>query len=402
MKELIHEALAKNFDVRIAAQRVLEQQAQVGVTRAQSLPTLSAGGAYSAIGIPTNALGSKYPSTFHGGGFIADAAWNLDFWGLYRRQNEAERAKLLATEWGRRATLSSVVINVATSYIQLRTLDTKLEITRKTLDSRRESLRLVSRREQVGSATMSDVHQSEQLLYAAEAAQPGLEREIREQENSISLLLGRNPGPIPRDKKIILQPDPQEVPPGIPSQLLERRPDIQKAEAELIAANARIGVARAQFFPQISITGMGGTATNQMNKLFNSDASFWFGSASVSQPLFEGGKLRNNLRLAEATKQEMALAYQQSIASAFRDVSNALITYQKAKENRIALEKETTAADKSVQLARIRYDNGGSSYLEVLTNETNLFSAELSLANAQQQEALSLVQLYGALGGGWK
>ena len=402
MKVLIGEALAKNFDVRIAAQRVLEQQAQVGVTRAQSLPTLSAGGAYSAIGIPTNALGSKYPSTFHGGGFIADAAWNLDFWGLYRRQNEAERAKLLATEWGRRATLSSVVINVATSYIQLRTLDTKLEITRKTLDSRWESLRLVSRREQVGSATMSDVHQSEQLLYAAEAAQPDIERGIREQENSISLLLGRNPGPIPRDKKIILQPDPQEVPPGIPSQLLERRPDIQKAEAELIAANARIGVARAQFFPQISITGMGGTATNQMNKLFNSDASFWFGSASVSQPLFEGGKLRNNLRLAEATKQEMALAYQQSIASAFRDVSNALITYQKAKENRIALEKETTAADKSVQLARIRYDNGGSSYLEVLTNETNLFSAELSLANAQQQEALSLVQLYGALGGGWK
>jgi multidrug efflux system outer membrane protein len=402
MKELIDEALVKNFDVRIAAQRVLEQQAQVGITRSQSLPTLSAGGSYSAIGIPTEALGSEYPSTFHGGGLIGDAAWNLDFWGLYRRQNEAERAKLLATEWGRRATLSSVVINVAASYIQLRTLDAKLEITRKTLDSRRESLRLVSRREQVGSATMSDVHQAEQLLYAAEAAQPGLEREIREQENSISLLLGRNPGPIPRDKKIILQPDPQEVPPGIPSQLLERRPDIQKAEAELIAANARIGVARAQFFPQISITGMGGTATNQLNKLFSSDASFWFGSASLSQPLFEGGKLRNNLRLAEETKQEMVLAYQQSIASAFRDVSNALITYQKAKENRIALEKETTAAGKSVRLAHIRYDNGGSSYLEVLTSETNLFSAELSLANAQQQEALSLVQLYGALGGGWK
>jgi multidrug efflux system outer membrane protein len=183
---------------------------------------------------------------------------------------------------------------------------------------------------------------------------------------------------------------------------LERRPDIQKAEAELIAANARIGVARAQFFPQISITGMGGTATSQMNKLFNSDASFWFGSISASQPLFEGGKLRNNLRLAKETKQEMVLAYQQAISSAFRDVSNALIAYQKAKENRIALEKETTAADKSVQLAHIRYDNGGSSYIEVLTNETNLFSAELNLANAQQQEALSLVQLYGALGGGWK
>jgi multidrug efflux system outer membrane protein len=249
---------------------------------------------------------------------------------------------------------------------------------------------------------MSDVHQSEQLLYAAEAIQPNLERDIREQENSISLLLGRNPGPIPRSKKFIEQPDPQDVPPGIPSQLLERRPDIQKAEAELIAANARIGVARAQFFPQISITGMGGTATSQMNKLFNSDSTFWFWGIGVSQPLFEGGKLKNNLRMAEETKQEMVLAYRQAIASAFRDVSNALIAYQESKENRIAQEKETAAAEKSVQLARIRYDNGGSSYLEVLTNDTNLFSAELNLAGAQQQEALSLVQLYGALGGGWK
>jgi len=402
LKELIKEALAKNFDVRIAAQRVLEQQAQVGITRSQSLPSLSAGGAYSAIGIPTEALGNNYPSTFHGGGFTANAAWNLDFWGLYRRQTEAARAELLATEWGRRATLSSVVMNVAASYIQLRTLDTKLEITRKTLNSRRESLRLVSLREQVGSATMSDVHQSEQLLYAAEAVQPSLERDIRQQENSISLLLGRNPGPILRRKTSIEQPDPQDVPPGIPSQLLERRPDIERAEAQLIAANARIGVARAQFFPQISITGMGGTATSQLNKLFTADSSFWFGAVRLNQPLFAGGKLKNNLRLAEATKQEMVITYQQTIASAFRDVSNALITYQKSKENRIVQEKEATAADKSVRLAHIRYDNGRSSYLEVLSNETNLFSAELNLASAQQDEALSLVQLYGALGGGWR
>jgi multidrug efflux system outer membrane protein len=402
LKKLIDEALTKNFDVRIAAQRVLEQQAQVGITRSKSLPSLSAGGAYSAIGIPNEVLGDNYTTNFHGGGFLAAGSWNLDFWGLYRRQTEAQRAELLATQWGRRATLSSVVMNVASAYIQLRTLDEELEITRKTLDSRRESLRLVSRREQVGSATMSDVHQSEQLLYAAEAAVPGFERDSREQENSISLLLGRNPGPIPRSKRGIAQPNPQDLPPGIPSQLLERRPDIQKAEAELIAANARVGVARAQFFPQISITGIGGTATSQMNKLFNSDSSFWFGAVSVNQPLFEGGKLRNNLHLAEETKQEMVLSYQRTIASAFRDVSNALITYQKSKENRIALEKETIAVNKSVRLAHIRYDNGGSSYLEVLTNETNLFSAELNLANAQQQEALSLVQLYGALGGGWK
>lgn len=402
LKALIDEALAKNFDVRIAAQRVLEQQAQVGITRSQSLPSVDGGAAYSEVGIPSGLLGNNSSPHFHGGGFTAAAAWNLDFWGLYRRQNEADRAKLLATEWGHRATLSSVVINVAASYIQLRMLDEQLEITRRTLDSRRESLRLVSLREHIGAGSMVDVSQAEQLLAAAEAVLPNLETQIREQENNISLLLGRNPGPIPRGKKNAEQPHPEEIPAGIPSQLLERRPDIQKAEAQLIAANARIGVARAQFFPQVSITGLGGTATSQFNKLFNSDSSFWFGTVAVTQPLFEGGKLKNNLRLAEATEQEMVLVYQQAIASAFRDVSNALVNYQKSKQNRIAQEKERAAAEESVRLARIRYVNGRTSYLEVLTNDTNLFSAELTVADAQQQEALSLVQLYGALGGGWK
>ncbi len=266
LKALIAEALDKNYDVRIAAQRVLEQQAQVGVTRSQSLPSLNGGAAYSAIGLPSGLLGNSSSPQFNGGGFTASAAWNLDFWGLYRRQNEAERAQLLATEWGRRATLSSIVIQVATSYIQMRTLDAQLEITRGTLESRRESLRLVSLRERVGSTTMADVRQAEQLLYGAEAVLPDLERQIREQENNLSLLLGRNPGPIPRGKRNIEQPHPQEVPAGIPSELLERRPDIQRAEAQLIAANARIGVARAQFFPQMSITGLGGTATRSVQQ----------------------------------------------------------------------------------------------------------------------------------------
>jgi multidrug efflux system outer membrane protein len=402
LKALVAEAVVKNYDVRIAAQRVLEQQAQVGVTRSQSLPTLSGGAAYSAIGIPSGLLGNSSSPKYYGGGFTASAAWNLDFWGLYGRQNEAARAQLLATEWGRRAALSSVVINVAAAYIQLRALDAQLEITHATLDSRTESLRLVSLRERNGATTMADVHQAEQLLYAAEAVQPRLESEIREQENAICLLLGRNPGSIPRGKRNTEQPHPEDIPAGVPSQLLERRPDIQRAEAQLVAANAQIGVARAQFFPQISLTALGGTSTSQLNKLFTSGSSYWIANGMISQPIFSGGKLRNNLKLAEETQKEMVLTYQQTIAAAFRDVSNALITYQKTKEDRIAQEKQTIAAREAVKLARIRYENGRSDYLEVLTNDTNLFSAQLDLASIQEQEALSLVQLYSALGGGWQ
>jgi multidrug efflux system outer membrane protein len=402
LKTLIAEALTNNYDLRIAAARVLEQQAQVGIVRSQSLPTVSGGAAYSTIGIPTNALGPGSASTFHGGGLTAVAAWNLDFWGLYRRQTEAERANLLATEWGRRATVSAVVINVATSYIQLRSLDAELEIERKTLGSKQESLRLITLRENVGSATMTDVHQAQQLLDNTEAAIPGLERQTHQEENNISLLLGGDLGQISRGSKTLLLVDPQEIPPGIPSQLLERRPDIQAAEAKMIAANARIGVARAQFFPQVSITGMGGTATSQFDKLFNTDSRFWFGAISVTQPLFVGGKLKNNLRLAEETQKETALTYRQTIATAFKDVSNALIACYKSKESRVLQEKETKEAIDIRNLALARYSNGRTGYLEVLASDMKLYSEEMSLVNSRQQEALSLVQLYSALGGGWK
>jgi multidrug efflux system outer membrane protein len=407
LKALIAEALANNFDLRIAAERVLEQQARVGIVRSQSLPSVSGGAAYSAIGIPANALGAGSASTFHGGGLTAEAAWNLDFWGLYRRQTEAERANLLATEWGRRATVSTVVINITSAYIQLQTLDVDLEIVRKTLDARRESLRLITLRESVGSATMADVHQAQQLLDGTKAAIPGLERQMHQEENNISLLLGRDPGsvdrsPISPGSEALLLADPQEIPPGIPSQLLERRPDIQAAEAKMIAANARIGVARAQFFPQVSITGLGGTATSQFDKLFNTDSRFWFGAISITQPLFVGGKLKNNLHLAEETQKETAITYRQTIATAFKDVSNALIACQKSRESRVAQEEETTEAREVRNLALTRYSNGRTGYLEVLASDITLHSEEMSLANSRQQEALSLVQLYGALGGGWK
>jgi multidrug efflux system outer membrane protein len=254
---------------------------------------------------------------------------------------------------------------------------------------------------------MADVHQAQQLLDGTKAAIPGLERQMHQEENNISLLLGRDPGsvdrsPISPGSEALLLADPQEIPPGIPSQLLERRPDIQAAEAKMIAANARIGVARAQFFPQVSITGLGGTATSQFDKLFNTDSRFWFGAISITQPLFVGGKLKNNLHLAEETQKETAITYRQTIATAFKDVSNALIACQKSRESRVAQEEETTEAREVRNLALTRYSNGRTGYLEVLASDITLHSEEMSLANSRQQEALSLVQLYGALGGGWK
>jgi multidrug efflux system outer membrane protein len=225
---------------------------------------------------------------------------------------------------------------------------------------------------------------------------------MHQEENNLSLLLDRPPGPISRGTTALLLADPDEIPPGIPSELLERRPDIQKAEAKMIAANARIGVARAQFFPQVSITGMGGTATSQFDKLFNTDSRFWFGTVSVSQPLFTGGKLKNNLHLAEETQKETVIAYRQTIATAFRDVSNALIACRKSRENRMAREEEMAETKEIRNLALTRFNNGRTDYLEVLASDTALLSVEMSLADSRQQESLSLVQLYGSLGGGWK
>jgi len=402
LRTLVAEALASNLDLKIAVQRVLEESAQAGVLRSQMLPSASGGGAYSAIGIPANSLGNGTASTFHGGGITAAAAWNLDFWGLYRRQTEAGRANLLATEWGRRAVVNAVVCNVASTYIHLRSLDTQLEIAHKILNAKREILRLVVLRESVGTATMTDVHQAQQSLREADAMLPALERQIRQEENSLSLLLGRNPGPIARGAETAMLADAEEIPPGLPSELLERRPDIQEAEAKMMAANARIGVAKAQFFPQVSITGVGGTATSQFDKLLSTSSRYWFGAVGMSQPLFTGGRLKNNLRLAEETQNETEAAYRKTILSALRDVSDALIACRKAREIRRAQAGVAADGREMRRLAQLRYDNGRTGYIEVLTSEEALQSAEMALANDRQQEALSMVQLYSALGGGWK
>jgi multidrug efflux system outer membrane protein len=284
----------------------------------------------------------------------------------------------------------------------MRELDLQLEISKRTLASRKESLELTSLRTEHGIDTMLDQRQAEQLVYTAGAQVPDLERQIEQQENALSILLGNNPGSIPRGLKLTDQPHAPEVPAGLPSSLLERRPDIREAEENLIAANAQIGVARAAYFPQISLTGTAGYQSSTLTNLFTGPAGIWSLGGSLLQPIFEGGRLRGGVRLAEAQQQEILLTYQQSIQSAFRDVSDGLVAYQKNREFRIQEEKLTDSARDAAQLSEQRFTAGATDYLEVLTNETNYFSDELTLAQAQFNELQALVQLYQALGGGWQ
>ncbi len=410
LQELIKEALANNYDVRIAAQRVLEQQDQVGITRSQQFPSVSGGGSYTALGLPSSLVkglssgssGSSISTNSYAGGISLSGAWNLDFWGLYRRQTEAARAQLLATEWGRRMTISTLVENVATAYLQLRTLDAELEITRRTLAARKDSLQLTQTLERGGQGTLADVRQAEELMHTAAAAIPDLERQIEQEENSISILLGRNPGPVLRGVAEMTWPEPEQIPAGIPSQLLERRPDIQQAEAELVAANANVGVARAQLFPQLSLSAQGGTYSSQLKSLVDSKNMYWLASGNLTQTIFDAGRLRNNVRLSEAQKQEQVLTYQRTIQQALRNVSDALIGLRKYRDYREEQAQVTMAAEDATRLARIRYSAGSTNYLEVLTNDTNYYAAQLNLAVAREQEAVSIVQLYSALGGGWQ
>jgi multidrug efflux system outer membrane protein len=401
LTQLIHTAIAQNYDVRIAAARVLEAQAQVGITRANQLPSASVGAnVFSEQNAKVTNLFPAYQ--VNGGELNLSVIWNLDFWGKYRRQTEAARAQLLATEWGQRAVLSSLVANVATAYFQLRALDNELEISKRTLASRQESLKLTQFLESHGGASGLDVSQAEQLVYTASETIPDLERQIQQQENVLSVLLGENPQSMPRGSALTEQPVPQNVPAGLPSELLERRPDVRQVEQIVVAANAQIGVAKASFFPSLSLTGLGGLESNALNQFISKPSETWAGAFSVSQPVFQGGALRSQLRLARANWQEAALSYQQTVQNALEQVSNSLVASQKDREYREQQELLTQAAQQTDQLSEVLYKNGGASYLQVLTSETNYFSAELNLVQAQLNERLALVQLYQSLGGGWQ
>jgi len=401
LTQLIHTAIAQNYDVRIAAARVLEAQAQVGITRANQLPSANVGAdVFSQQNAKVTNLFPAYQ--VNGGELNLSVIWNLDFWGKYRRQTEAARAQLLATEWGQRAVLSSLVANVATAYFQLRALDSQLEISQHTLASRQQSLKLTQVLESHGSGSGLDVSQAEQLVYTASETIPDLERQIQQQENVLSVLLGENPQSVPRGRALTEQAVPEGVPSGLPSELLERRPDIRQAEQIMVAANAQIGVAKASFFPSLSLTGLGGLESNALHQFISQPSETWYGALNVSQPVFQGGALRSGLRLARANWQEAVFSYQQTVQNALEQVSNSLVASQKNREFREQQELLTNAAQRTNQFSEVLYKNGGASYLQVLTSETNYFSAELNLVQAQLNERLALVQLYQALGGGWQ
>src|SRR5580698_3794626 len=298
LQELIRKALANNYDVRIAAHRILEQQAQVRITHSQEFPTITVGGTGIGATLPSS-LGTQFPNPLVDGSFNVSAAWTPDFWGLYRKQTEAARAQLLAQVWAQRAVQLTLVQQVATAYLQIRALDSQLEITRETLEARQDSVDLTRSLESGGSVPLSDVRQAQQLLYTATSEIPQLEEQIQQQENAIALLMGENPGPVTHKDPNALTPPPQDLPTGLPSQLLERRPDIQQAEATLIAANAQIGVARAQFFPNLSITASGGVGGDSLSSIFDPAGKTIYGIGSLAQPLFEGGKLRGQLQLSQ-------------------------------------------------------------------------------------------------------
>ena len=404
LQGLIRRALHTNYDVRIAATRILQARAQVTITRAAQFPTVSAGATVGRQRQPAQEFGGLTLPPFEFNTFQLDAllSWELDFWGKFRRATEAARATLLGTEWAQRAVLISVVSTVAGGYFQLRELDLELEIARRTLASREESLRLTRIQEEGGVVSLLDVRQAEQLVFTAAETITDVERRIEQQENALSILLGLNPGPIPRGLALTDQPQPPEVPAGLPSVLLERRPDIRQAEQALIAANAQIGVAKAAYFPTISLTGSGGVQSFALASLFTGPAGFWSLAGSLVQPIFTAGRIRANVRLTEAQAEELVNTYRRTVQQGFQEVSNALVGHRKAREFRERQAQLAASTEDAARLSDLRYRGGATSYLEVLTSQTNFFSAELGLAQARLNELLALVQLYSALGGGWQ
>ncbi len=400
LQQLVRTALTQNYDVQLAAARILEAQGQLGITRADQFPAVSAGvdllgqRPAAALGFPSRNIGAIEVQ--------GSASWELDFWGRYRRATEAARAQLLATEWGRRAVLTTLVSQVSGAYFGLRALDLELDISRRTLASRQQSLQLTQAREQGGVTSLVDVRQAEQLVYSATGEIATLEREIEQQENFISVLIGDNPGAIARGRALTEQAQPPDVPAGLPSALIARRADIQQAEQQLVAANAQIGVARSAYFPQIALTGSGGFESTALTALFTGASAIWSAAAAATQPIFTAGRTRSQVAVAEARRQEATIVYEQTIRRAFMEVSNALVGYRKLREFREQQTLLLNAAQDGRRLAEIRYEGGATSYLEVLDADTRLFDAQLGLAQAQLAEVSALVEIYRALGGGWQ
>ncbi|PWT82283.1 MAG: transporter [Acidobacteria bacterium] len=399
LQELIRKALKQNYDLQLATERINAARAQVALTRSSLFPQASANANF--IGGKEHIVQSKFNFLT----LTADAAFQLDLFGRLRRATESARAQLLATEDARQTVILTLVSDLASDYFTLLQLDLQLQITRETVRTQTDSVKLTKLRLDRGVATKLDVLQAQQVLDTANAQIPDLEREIALEENAISILLGDYPHDIARGLPLVEQTLPPEVPPGLPSSIIERRPDIREAEEVLIASNAEIGVAKAQFFPQIALTGSGGGSfgrSSVFSSLMASQIGIWSYGAQASQPIFTGGSLHGNLRLARSENQQALIAYRKAIQRAFGDVSDALIGYEKLHEVRVRQQDTVSDLEETVHISTLRYQGGTTTYLEVLDGQRSLYGAQLTLASARGDEYRSLVQLYKALGGGWQ
>jgi multidrug efflux system outer membrane protein len=406
LQDLVRTALVQNYDLREAVARVDAARANLGIVRADQFPTVdgtsdvtmerfSTGG---ALPLPE---GFPQQRTF-GSVAINLVSFEADIWGRLRRATEAARADLLSSDDNRQAVITTVIADVAGAYFNLLELDMELEIARRTLAGREESLQLIRTRADGGIATLLEVREGEQLVYGAAQVIPGTEQQIEVTENAIKLLLGEPPGGITRGQSLLEQKEPPSVPPGLPSSLLERRPDIRSAEQNLVAANATIGVAKAAYFPRISLTGFFGFQSTELASLFSGPMNAWQFFPQVTQPIFNGGRLKSNVRLAEAQDQIALVQYERAIQNAFREVSNALIQYRQTREVRTQRDLLEAALQDRSRLAYMRYRGGVGTLLNALDADRDLFEAELGLAQTRRDELLALVQLYRALGGGWQ
>lgn len=407
LQELIRTALKQNYDLQLAVERVNAARAQVGITRSNEFPQVSLDPTFSGGKNDQNIKSNIFS-------LAADVVFQVDLFGRYRRATEAARAQLLGTQDAQQTVILTLVSDVASDYFLLRDLDLQLQITKETVRTQEDSVKLTEARLQHGVATTLDVLQARQVLDTANAQIPDLERQIGQTEDALNILLGKYPDNVPRGQALGIEtPDgwtwseslPPQLPAGLPSELLERRPDIREAEQNLVAANANIGVAKAMFFPQISLLGSGGAAFGH-SQFAGSHIPAPLGvgtyTAALSQPIFEGGALRNNLRYAKSEQRQALIGYQQSIQRAFGDVSNAWIGYEKYHRVRERQEQSVKDLQQSVNVSLMRYKGGTATYLSVLDSQRSLFDAELTLAQARNNEYQSLVQLYKALGGGWK
>ena len=408
LQALIRSALAQNYDLRIATARVEEARANLGITRSDQFPQFGASGGVElnrfsrdgATPIPPVLLPNQNRS--FGSASLNLLSFEVDLWGKLRRATEAARANLLSSEENRKTVITTLVSDVATAYLSMRELDFELELSNETLETRQESLNLVKSRQSGGVATRLDMRQAEQLVDTAAQMIPVIQQQIEQTENQIHLLLGEPPGKVPRGRILTAQDLPPQVPAGLPSALLERRPDIRAAEQNLIAANAEIGVARAAYFPQLSLSGFLGGQSTQLASLFTAANSAWTLAPQLAQPIFTAGRLKSNVRLTEAQREETLVQYEKTIQTAFAEVSNSLIAHQRTRESREKQEALVFALQDRTRLAYIRYRGGVDTQLDALDADRDLFSAELQLAQIRLGELLTVVELYKALGGGWQ